>query len=325
LLVGDENFVDVAAKHGIPVIHWLKDHPSSRWPEFNRATPENSRFLLMSASCERYFRRYCLDDARTGWVAGDGPNWRSRLDALRRDDFVSERRLCCLIPLNLRRVGGTLDDARARLSTLDSELADIVNEAIELAQFDLANSLDEHLSAVLAQCGRALTKPQFHFCFQILEETVQIGRRLKIFEVASNFPVLIQTDHIPKSFVSRVATVSNDPVMNGMRATLARMKSCRSVISANFVNDTLHERVHNGLNAGCVVIVEDTPMHRRLFGHRKNALLYRYDDDSLAECFDLVCNRVSEAYEIAQAGFRLRDDPTIRFVGYDKILELLKS
>ena len=44
----------------------------------------------------------------------------------------------------------------------------------------------------------------------------------------------------------------------------------------------------NGLNAGCVVIVEDTPTHRRLFTHGKNALLFRYDDNSLAECLDVA-------------------------------------
>jgi hypothetical protein len=226
----------------------------------------------MSAFCERYFRLYCLPDARTGWVAGDGPNWRSRLDALRRDDFVSERQICCMIPLNLRRIGGTPDDLQVRLSALDSELSEIVNESIKLAQFDLASSLDKHLSTVLAERGRRLTGAQFNFCFQIVEEAVQIWRRLEVFEVASNFPVLSQTDYIPQSFVSRgVATLRNDPVMNSMRATISRMKSCRSVLSVNFVNDTLHERMHNGLNAGCVVIVEDSPTHRQSFAHRKNA------------------------------------------------------
>ena len=107
-----------------------------------------------------------------------------------------------------------------------------------------------------------------------------------------------------------------------MAATAERMKSCRAVLSANYANDLFHDRTQNGLNAGCVAIVEDTPVHRRLFTHGRDALLFRYDDDSLAECLDLVCNRPERAYEIAQAGFALRDDPRVRFGGFENILKL---
>ena len=54
-------------------------------------------------------------------------------------------------------------------------------------------------------------------------------------------------------------------------------------------------------------------------------LLFRYDDDSLAECLDLVCNRPERAYEIAQAGFALRDDPAVRFGGFENILALARA
>jgi hypothetical protein len=58
--------------------------------------------------------------------------------------------------------------------------------------------------------------------------------------------------------------------------------------------------------------------------HGRNALLFRYEDESLAECLDLVCNRPERAYEIAQAGFALRDDPAVRFGGFDNILRLAR-
>jgi hypothetical protein len=276
----------------------------------------------MSEFSERYFRRYCLPGARTAWVAGDGPNWRSRIDAMSRSDFV-ERAVRCIIPMNLRRVGGTLDDARARLRSLESDVREAVEEAIERARFDLTGPLDAHLAAALSRRGAELADPQFNFCFQIVDETVQIRRRLRIFEVASNFPVLIQTDGVSKSHVpGGVATISDDPAVNSMPATITRMRSCRSVLNANYANDMIHDRTENGLNAGCVVIVEDTPTHRRLFTHGRNALLFRYDDDSLAECLDLVCNRVDRTYELAQAGFPIRDDPAIRFGGYKNMLDL---
>jgi hypothetical protein len=323
--IGDENFVDIAAKHNVPVIHWIQDHPSSRWPEFTHATAANSRFLFMSEFSERYFRRYCLPDARTAWVAGDGPNWRSRIDASPSKDSFCDRSISCLIPLNLKRIGGTLEDAQARMRTLEPDVSAAVAEAIELSRFDLTGPLDAHLAATLARRGRGLTDPQFHFCFQIVEETVQIWRRLRIFEVASKFPVTIHTDSAPKSLVpGAVAALSDEPRFNSMPATIARMKSCRSVLNANYANDMLHDRTQNGLNAGCVVIVEDTPTHRRLFTHGTNALLYRYDDDSLAECLDVVCNQFTRAYEIAQAGFRMRDHPAIRFGGYANIFDLAR-
>jgi len=320
--IGDENFVELAAKANAPVIHWLLDHPSSRWPEFTHSTAENSRFLLMSDFSERYFRRYCLADARTAWVAGQGPNERSSIDRLSRRSFL-ERSVSCLIPLNLRRVGGTVDDAQARLQSLEAGLAEAVKEAIELARLDLDGPLDAHLAATLARRRLALANSQFHFCFQIVEETVQVWRRLRIFEIASRFPVVIQTDIVPENLRSDVAaSFCDDPAVNSMANTITRMKSCRAICSANFASDMLHDRTQNGLNAGCVVLVEDTPTHRRLFTHGKNALLFRYDDDSLAQCLDLVCNRPEHTYQIARAGFRKRRDRAIRFGGFENILEL---
>jgi len=320
--IDEANFVEVAAKQNVPVIHWILDHPSSRWPEFTHATAENSKFMLMSEFSEQYFRRYCLSDARTASVAGHGPNWRSRIDTLSRRSFL-ERAIPCLIPLNVRRIGGTFDDAQARLQTLESGTSEAVKEAIELSRFNLNDPIEVHLNACLIRRGRDLTDPQFHFCFQIVEETVQIWRRLRVFEVASKFPVSIQTDIAPKSLLSgAVATCSDDPRTNSMPATIARMKSCRSVVNCNYASDMLHDRTENGLNAGCVSIVEDTPIHRRLFRHGENALLFRHDDDSLSECLDLVCNRPDRAFEIAQAGFPARDNPAIRFGGYENFLDL---
>jgi hypothetical protein len=320
--IGDDNFVDLAAKHDVPVIQWILDHPSSRWPEFTHSTAGNSRFLFMSELSERYFRRYCLTDARTAWVAGHRPNRRSHIDRLPREGFLA-RTTHCLVALNLRRVGGSIEDAQARLATLEPDLAEATQEAVELARFDLDGPLDAHLTAALARRDLHVVNSQFHFCFQIVDETVQIWRRLKIFEVAARFPVLIQTDIVPES-LSRGATAcfSGDPHANSMPNTIARMPSCRAVCNANYANDMIHDRTQNGLNAGCVVIVEDTPTHRRLFTHGENALLFRYDDDSLAECFDLVCNRGDRAFDIARAGFRLRRHPAIRVGGLESMLEL---
>jgi hypothetical protein len=320
--IGDGNFVLAAAKKNVPIIHWILDHPSSRWPEFTHATAGNSRFLLMSESCIRYFQRYCVANANAAWAASVGPNWRSRIAGLSRQNFL-DRDIPCLIALNLRRIGGTLEDARDRLRTLEPGLSEAVAEAIEHARFDLACPLEAHLAAALARRRRDLTDREFNFCFLIVDEVAQISRRMKIFEAASRFPVLIRSDITPRTPASgTLATFSDDSRTNSMPVTITRMKSCRSVLSANLTNDSLHDRMENGLNAGCVVIVEDTPAHRRLFAHGRNALLFRYDDDSLAECLDLVCNRPERAYEIAQAGFSMRDDPAVRFGGFENMLAL---
>jgi hypothetical protein len=146
---------------------------------------------------------------------------------------------------------------------------------------------------------------------------------MKIFEAASKFPVLIQTDVVPEALLpGAAAAFSGDPRANSMPNTIARMKSCRAVCNANYANDMIHDRTQNGLNSGCVVIVEDTPTHRRLFTHGRNALLFRYNDDSLAECFDVVCNQPERAFDIARAGFPLRRNKAIRVGGFENMLEL---
>ena len=83
----------------------------------------------------------------------------------------------------------------------------------------------------------------------------------------------------------------------------------------------IHDRTLNGLNAGCINIVEDSLAHRRAFQNSKNALFFRYDDGSLRECLELVCSRPEEAYQIAEAGLGLRDAYPIRFGGFHNIID----
>jgi hypothetical protein len=321
--VGSRDFPTAAALRQVPVIHWILDHPSARWHQFTHATAANSRFLFVSEFAARYFLRHCVPNARIAWTASVGPNWRSRIAALSRDAFLA-RETACLIPLGLKRIGGSMADAQERLARLAPRLREAVSEAIEPARYDLSGPLEAHLLAALARQGRELSGAEFHRCFQILDDTVQIQRRLQVFGIAARFPVAIQTD-VATPLRATIATISTDADTIGMAATAERMKSCRAVLSANYANDLFHDRTQNGLNAGCAVIVEDTPVHRRLFTHATNALLFRYDDDSLAECLDLVCNRPDRAYEIAQAGFALRDDPAVRFGGFDNILKLARA
>ena len=99
----------------------------------------------------------------------------------------------------------------------------------------------------------------------------------------------------------------------GMQFTLARIPMCRSVLSVSPVNDLIHDRTMNALNGGCVAILEDNLTGKSIFKHGKNALLFRYDDESLEECLDIVCNQPDRAYGIARAGMRLREDPRLRF------------
>jgi len=320
--IGRKDFLTAAALRDIPVIHWILDHPSARWQQFSHATAANSRFLFVSEFAAQYFGRYCLPGARSAATASVGPNRRSRVAALAREEFLA-RQTTCLIPLGLKRIGGTLAQARERLARIDPGLQQALSEAIEHARHDLDGPLEAHLLAALARAGHELTGGEFHRCFQIVDDTVQIERRSQIFTIAARFPVAIQTDAAPP-VSDAVATITTDPRTIAMAATAERMKSCRAVLSANYANDLFHDRTQNGLNAGCAAIVEDTPVHRRLFTHGKNALLFRYHDGSLAECLDLVCNDPQRAYEIAQAGFALRDDPAVRFGGFENILKLAR-
>jgi hypothetical protein len=320
--VGSRDFLAAAALRKVPVIHWILDHPSARWHQFRHANAANSRFLFVSQFAAEYFLRYCVPNARAAWTASVGPNWRSRIAALSREEFLG-RATPCLIPLGLKRIGGSMADARERLAALEQGVREAVSEAAERARNDLEGPLEAHLVATLSDAGRTLSDQEFHRCFQIVDDTVQIQRRLQIFAIAARFPVAIQTDVAP-AVPAGAARISTDAATIGMAATAAHMKSCRAVLSANYANDLFHDRTQNGLNAGCAVIVEDTPVHRRLFAHGRNALLFRYSDDSLAECLDLVCNRPERAYEIAQAGFALRDDPAVRFGGFDNILKLAR-
>jgi hypothetical protein len=312
------SFMQAAEEQGVPVLQWILDHPSSRWPEFYASTPTNSRFLLNSEKERQYFETYCLPGALTATTGGVGPNQRSRIGTLTRQAFM-HRPLSCMIPLSLHRVR-SMAQIDETIKALERPLADAVRDAVATAQCDLISPLHSHLSTALSPLDQSISPQKFNsLCFMV-EHAVQICRRLKIFATAHKYPALIQSDRSAAAFVQGSTALLETDV--GMQLTLARMPLCRAVLSVSPATSIIHDRTMNALNAGCVAIAEDSPASRKLFQHKRNALLFRYDDDSLDECLDIVCNQPERAYEIAQAGMQLRDDPRIRFGQFHNIIDL---
>lgn len=167
-----------------------------------------------------------------------------------------------------------------RRQVLDRKLARAVDIACEQAYYDLDDPLERHLENAPDDASLDLDN-----AFQIVEDVVQIRRRRRIFEIARAFPVLIQSD---APFASGGKARFETDV--SFTTTLARMKSARAVMSASRVNDEIHCRILNGMNAGYVTVIEDSTINRSVLTDGKNALLFNYRDDSLREHLDLVCS-----------------------------------
>ena len=238
--IDSDNFLDLASAAEVPVLHWILDHTSSRWRQFTKATAQNSRFVFLSPFSEQYFRRYALPGSLTACTVNTGPSHRSRIPQFTRDEFLA-RDIACLIPINLRRIGGSFEDAMLRRQALDRRLARAVDIACEQAYYDLDGPLESHLENALADASLALDNSLFNDAFQIVEDVVQIRRRQRIFEIARAFPVLIQSDESAAPFASGGKARFETNV--SMQTTLARMKSARAVLSASRVNDEIHNRI----------------------------------------------------------------------------------
>jgi hypothetical protein len=312
-------FLAAAEKRRTPVLQWILDHPSSRWHEFYASTTANSRFLLNSEQERQYFESYCLPGALTAAMGGVGPNRRSRIARLTRRAFM-QRRFACMIPLGLHRVRSVAQNDQA-MSALETPLADAAREAIASAQFDLIGPLHPHVAAALAAHNKSVSTQTFNSICHVVEQSVQAIRRLKIFLVAQKYPVLIQSDSSATPYINGSALLETNV---GMQFTIARVPMCRAVLSVSPINEMIHDRTMNAVNAGCVAILEDSLASRTIFKHGKNALLFRYDDESIEECLDIVCNQPEQAYRIARAGMKLRDDPRLRFGRFQNILELAR-
>jgi hypothetical protein len=313
-----EPFLAIAEARKVSVTQWILDHPSSRWRDFYQSTSTNSKYLFHSEYSERYFHKYCLANCVTASVVGVGPSKRSRVSKFSRNQFFT-RPIKCLIPLNLARIGGTLQDLELRMQALEPHLSKAITEASILARHDLLEPLESHLTAVLNAFAISLPKENFNSCMQILEEKVQVFRRLHVFKIAHDYPVLIQSDESARQFAEGGKAEFAQDV--GMQLTFSRMPAARAVVSVSHLNDMIHDRTLNGLNAGCVNIVEDSLAHRRALQNSKNALFFRYEDDSLRECLELVCSRPGQVCPIAEAGLALRDAQPFRFGGFHNIID----
>ena len=320
--IGDRLFLDLAAKANIPVVHWVLDHPSAIWPRMVNTTPDNSCFLFLSPYSRAYFQRFIMPTFRSSWTAGTGPSRHSRISDFDAASFLA-RGINCILPLNLIRLGGTPDDLEHQMESLPGYLNGAVREAIEAARSDLHNPIEQHFFGNAPPPELLDNARTFHHCIQLIDDIVQMRRRLEVFNIARKFPVLIQSD-IAQRYLPDPCQASVEQGVS-RKETLARMQQSRAVVSMIHTNDEIHSRVLNALNAGAVNIIEDNVVHRRFFSHGENALFFRYGDNSLNECLDLVCSHPARAFAIAQAGMALRDHPGLRFGGFDNLLALARQ
>jgi hypothetical protein len=317
--LADEPLLHVAGREGVTVMQWLFDHPSARWPEFTSSSASASCFVFHSPYSQAYFARYCCPGAMTAAVGSIGPNWRSRASEETTPAFA-QRSVSCLIALTLSRLDRTVAHTAAEIDAMVEPLRRALREAISRARFDLDLPVEHHLEVALADGGLARDDTDFNRCVRLLNDSVQHSRRGEIMRVARQFDVTVQSDETARALVdggrarfrAAVSTVE----------TLAGMRRCRTVLSVSPVNDSIHDRACNALNAGCLPIVEDNRAHRGLFRHGENALLFRYGDGSLAECLALACGKADRIHPLAEGAIAMRDLPCFRFGGFHNMVAL---
>ena len=320
--IDGKSFVIEAARKKIPVIQWILDHPASRWPEFNLSATRHSAFLLNTEYEKRYFQRFCEPGANVRVMGGVGPSKRSRIAQISKEAFLA-RPATCLIALGFKRIGKSIYETLAEINALDLDLVKVVHGSVDSAKYDLENPLEIHLLENLGRYGIVLDNERFNYCFRLMEDCVQALRRTAIFETARRYAVSVQSDGTAAAYVQGgVAKFSSDV---SMRSTLFRMQDYRSILSVSPLNDLIHDRTMNALNAGCVPIVEDNKVHRRVFEHGKNALIFRYGDNSLDDCLNIVCNEPELAWSIAQEAFVLRDDPRVFSARFQNLIEVARD
>jgi hypothetical protein len=215
---------------------------------------------------------------------------------------------------------GSIDRIQSQIDALEAKHRDALLEAFMLARHDLVGPIEIHVASVLNRSGIPLSIPEFHRYVQIVEERVQVFRRLYVFKIAKNYPILFQSDDSAWPYADGGVAYFSENI--GMKETLSRMPRARAIVSVSHLNDMIHDRTLNGLNAGSVNIVEDSIAHRAYFQAGANALFFRYDDDSLCECLDLVCRKPRGVYPIAENGFALRDEQPFRFGGYHNLVKV---
>ena len=313
-----EPMVLAAARHGATVLQWICDHPSSRWPEFNYPDPAATRFVFHTPNSQAYFERFCSSAAITAVAGSMGPNWRSRAP-VGGDDVFDRRPFACLVALGLARVGRTAEETEAEIEAV-GPLGYAVKEGVRRARYELDLPLEMVLTVVLAERGLSPDKATFNRVFRLYNDSIQTIRRGHVIRTASRFAATIQSDKTAGALTEGGVATFREGVSTN--ETLERMPLFRSVVSVSPDNDVIHDRTSNALNAGAVPILEDNYAHRVRFTHGENALLFRYDDDSLAECLALACGDPGRLYPIAERAMRMRDTRPFRFGSYQNIVAL---
>ena len=69
---------DEASARRLPVVQWMLDHVSARWPQFTRSTATNSAYFLSPQ--RELLSPFHSSDALTATTFSIGPNRRSRTE-----------------------------------------------------------------------------------------------------------------------------------------------------------------------------------------------------------------------------------------------------
>lgn len=319
--IDSQSFMELAHRRNVTIVQWLLDHPAVSWHEFERSDFSNSAFLLNSDQAQAYFQRYCMPEAITSVMGGVGPSRHSRASIMDVENF-RDRPINCLISLGCACPERSIDQTLALIGALDAPLREAVNNAVSAGRYDLEQPLEMHLEDALGRAGLHVAHDEFNHCFQLVEQSVQAIRRSRIFKIARDFPVLIQSHISAASYASGGAAEFETGI--SMRCTLDRMRRSKAVVCISPFVDMIPDGAMNALNAGCVAIVEDNKANRAQLQHGHTALFFRYDDDSLEQGLKIVCRDAERSYEIAAEGFAMRDYPAFRFGQFYNLMRTIR-
>jgi len=80
---------------------------------------------------------------RSAWAAGIGPNRKARALELTNASYQA-RDIPCLVPINLRRIGGASEEIDRRRAALPNRFREMTTEAIDRAYYDLQQPIEHH-------------------------------------------------------------------------------------------------------------------------------------------------------------------------------------
>lgn len=297
--IGGAVYLERIADRGIDINVWNVDSASL----VHKNLPKHPSIKIIHV-CESdcvFWNEFIYPKGQTDWTLGIGCH--DIKDELVKPVLDTEsRKYPLLVPMNLRWCSRSYKDIEIEVETSGVWVKQAFNFIFSSIYDDVNANIGELIQCYIHSTGNTPQYPSETLSlFRFLTYSCQLWRREWLIKELLKYPVLIDTNEIPKhlmptKLLNIKATIINDC---NPKKTLENTRHARAVLSTSFSFDLLHDRPLNAVLLGTLGFCENSNIYKKWFGENNGLIYYDFNSQAFDDSMKWLSQSTREVGEVS--------------------------